>query len=128
MTEKSHNTRQQIHGESGQLSAHPALPNHAFRDECDVAMARMHADMHRGPWSGDIDRDFLAMMVPHHQGAVDMAALLLRYGRDPLVRRLAEEVIAGQSIEIAAMKDRLEVLESGRTSADEFPALTGVRG
>jgi len=91
-------------------------------------MARMHKDMHEGPFSGDVDQDFLAMMVPHHQGAIDMAALVLRHGRDPLVRRIAEDIMAGQQIEIDAMRGRLAILSGGGASANEFPALGGTRG
>jgi hypothetical protein len=106
----------------------PGLPDGPFYRANGIAMERMHAEMHRGPWSGDIDRDFLVMMIPHHQGAVDMAELLLRYGRDPLVRMIAEKVIAGQQTEISAMRARLAFLEGGGTSEREFPALGGLRG
>jgi uncharacterized protein (DUF305 family) len=77
--------------------------------------------------SSDADRDFLAMMIPHHQGAIDMARLVLVHGRDPLTRQLAEEIIASQQAEIASMQARLRVLRSGGAS-DEYPALFGTRG
>jgi uncharacterized protein (DUF305 family) len=77
--------------------------------------------------SGDPDRDFLAMMVPHHQGAVEMARLVLMHGRDPLTRQLADEIIASQQAEIASMRARLAILQAG-DSAGEFPTLSGTRG
>ena len=67
------------------------------------AMAKMMAGMSIRP-SGDVDRDFVDMMVPHHQGAIDMAVAVLRYGRNPQVRRLAQEIIIDQQQEIAAMR------------------------
>ena len=54
--------------------------------------------------TGDVDRDFVHMMVPHHQGAIDMAMAVLRYGHDPVVRRLAQEIVVTQQEEIAAMR------------------------
>jgi hypothetical protein len=54
--------------------------------------------------TGDVDADFVAMMVPHHQGAIDMAAAVLRYGRNTQIRRLAQEIIVTQQEEIAAMR------------------------
>ena len=84
--------------------------------------------MDAAPTSGDPDRAFLAMMIPHHQGAVDMARLVLVHGRDPLTRQLAEEVIASQTTEIASLSGRLRALEGGATDAGGFPELSGTRG
>jgi uncharacterized protein (DUF305 family) len=71
--------------------------------ENDAAMRKMMAGMDVKP-SGDVDRDFVDMMVPHHQGAIDMAVAVLRYGHNPVVRRLAQEIIVDQQQEIAAMR------------------------
>ena len=68
------------------------------------AMDRMHAAMNDVRVTGDIDRDFVAMMVPHHQSAVDMAEAYLRHGRDPELRRLAEQIIRSQHEEIRIMR------------------------
>jgi hypothetical protein len=68
----------------------------------EVAMKKMMEGMSAQP-SGDVDRDFVAMMVPHHQGAIDMAVAELRYGRNERLRRLAQEIIVTQQQEIAAM-------------------------
>jgi uncharacterized protein (DUF305 family) len=67
------------------------------------AMSKMMVDMGITP-SGDIDRDFVAMMAPHHQGAIDMARAELRYGRNEQLRRMAQEIIVTQQQEIAAMR------------------------
>ena len=71
--------------------------------ESAAAMNKMMADMAITP-SGDVDRDFVAMMVPHHQGAIDMARAELRYGRNEHLRRLAQEIIVTQRQEIVAMR------------------------
>ena len=73
-----------------------------FEVMMDEAVKRMHADMHV-PTTGDPDRDFARMMIPHHQGAIDMALVELRYGKDPRLRRLAQEIIVTQQQEIAVM-------------------------
>ena len=73
-----------------------------YLTENDTAMNKMMADMTIKP-SGDVDRDFVAMMVPHHQGAIDMAQAVLRYGRNEQLRRLAQEIVVTQQQEIAAM-------------------------
>jgi len=75
----------------------------AFLSENDAAMTKMMTDMEIKP-SGDVDRDFVEMMVPHHQGAIDMAQALLRYGRNEQLRRLAQEIIVTQQQEIAVMR------------------------
>jgi hypothetical protein len=75
----------------------------AFLAENDVAMTRMMNDMAVKP-TGDVDRDFVAMMIPHHQGAVDMAQAVLRYGKNEQLRRIAQEIVVEQLQEIAAMR------------------------
>jgi uncharacterized protein (DUF305 family) len=75
----------------------------AFLAENDAAMKKMMGDMEIKP-SGDVDRDFVAMMIPHHEGAIAMAQAELRYGRNERLRRLAQEIIVSQSQEIAVMR------------------------
>lgn len=92
-------------------------------------MEKMMSAMHAPGYSGDPNVDFLAMMIPHHQGAIDMARLALIHANDALTRRIAEDMIASQTTEIAAMTARLVLLRSGpRTEADSYPALGGLRG
>jgi hypothetical protein len=74
-----------------------------FMAENDAAMKKMMNGMAVKP-TGDVDADFVAMMVPHHQGAIDMAVAVLRYGRNAQIRRLAQEIIVTQQEEIAAMR------------------------
>ena len=69
------------------------------------AMDRMHADMAAA--TGDPDRDFLAMMIPHHQGAVDMAKIVLLHTKDPRIRNLAQSIITEQQYEIDLMRNML---------------------
>jgi hypothetical protein len=78
-------------------------PDASFIMESGVAMNRMMTEMGVAP-TGDVDADFTAMMVPHHQGAIDMAVAYLRYGKNERLRRLAQEIIITQSDEIAVMR------------------------
>ena len=73
------------------------------------AMERMDSEMDVPP-SGNYDRDFAAMMIPHHQGAVDMARIELQFGSDPVLRRLAQAIIVEQLQEIEVMKRQLQLL------------------
>ncbi|MBC7548555.1 MAG: DUF305 domain-containing protein [Polaromonas sp.] len=100
-----------------------------FETDMDAGMARMMQDMHGSNYTGNPDADFLAMMIPHHEGAVDMARLVLIHGRDPLVRQIAEDIIASQTVEIAAMRGRMAVLRHGPDpKPGGYPALGSVRG
>ncbi len=86
------------------------------------AMSKMMVDMGITP-SGDIDRDFVAMMVPHHQGAIEMAQAELRYGRNEQLRRMAQEIIVTQQQEIGAMRLAVgEPLPPSAPAPDQVPA------
>jgi len=85
------------------------------------AMTKMMIDMDIRP-SGDIDSDFVAMMVPHHQGAIEMAQAQLRYGRNDQLRRLSQEIIVTQQQEIVAMRLALgQPLPSPAPAPDQVP-------
>jgi Domain of unknown function (DUF305) len=99
----------------------------AFLADNDAAMTKMMAGMDVKP-SGDIDRDFAAMMIPHHQGAIEMAQAELRYGDNEQLRRIAQEIIVDQQQEIAAMHLALDqplppsVASPTQVSAPNVPA------
>ncbi|WMT78949.1 DUF305 domain-containing protein [Bradyrhizobium sp. Ash2021] len=85
------------------------------------AMTKMMIDMGIRP-SGDVDTDFVAMMVPHHQGAIEMAQAELRYGRNEPLRRMAQEIIVTQLQEITAMRLSLgQALPPSVPSPDQIP-------
>ena len=72
----------------------------------EAAMMKMHADMPMN-YSGDADTDFARGMIPHHEGAVAMANVQLQYGKSPEMRKLAEDIIKGQTAEIVTLRDWL---------------------
>jgi uncharacterized protein (DUF305 family) len=79
----------------------------AFYAEMANVNARMHDGMEIAR-SGNIDRDFVRMMIPHHQGAIDMARVLLKYGQDERLKRLAQSIIVEQGQEISYMRTLLD--------------------
>jgi uncharacterized protein (DUF305 family) len=81
--------------------------NSTFALQLMQAMDRMDSGMMAAKLTDDPDRDFAAMMIPHHQGAIDMAKAELIYGHDPVLRRLAEGIIVEQQQEIELMQRSL---------------------
>ena len=74
-----------------------------FLKENGAAMTKMITDMAVKP-TGNVDTDFVAMMIPHHQGAIEMAKTVLRYGRNAQLKRLAQEIVVTQQQEIIVMR------------------------
>ena len=89
----------------------------SFAAMMNAAMARMDRDMMRG-MNGDPDHDFAAMMIPHHQGDIDMAKAELIYGKDERLRRLAQGIIVEQNQEIAVMR---QILAEGSPARAPIP-------
>lgn len=75
------------------------------RPEMRQAMEKMNRDMVGVPMTGNPDRDFAAMMVPHHQGALDMSRVYLQEGKDPEMRRMAEKIIQDQEKDIRELRE-----------------------
>jgi uncharacterized protein (DUF305 family) len=74
-----------------------------FAQDMDTGMKKMDHDMSSAPMNGNVDHDFASMMIPHHQGAIDMAEGELKYGKDPEMRHLAQTIIVDQKKEIEFM-------------------------
>src|SRR6266403_1122374 len=103
-SEESHNSTRPAHHHMSEGRSGPAAGSETtFYTEMASVNARMHEGMEVAP-TGDSDRDFARMMIPHHQGAIDMALVLLKYGRDEKLRRLAQSIIVEQGQEIAYMR------------------------
>ena len=87
------------------LSITPALAHeHTSTDANKTAMEKMHQNMDI-QYTGDADKDFARGMIPHHEGAIDMAKTELKFGKDPELRKLAEDIITAQEKEIKQLKN-----------------------
>jgi len=91
------------HHASSESKSDEAPSTKAYREAND----KMHADMNVA-FTGDADIDFLRGMIPHHQGAIDMAKVVLKHGKDSRIRKLAEDIIKAQEAEIAQMQQWLK--------------------
>jgi uncharacterized protein (DUF305 family) len=80
-----------------------------------AANDKMHKDMMAAPYTDNTDVDFVRGMIPHHQGAVDMAKAVLAHGKDPEIRKLAEAIVKAQEEEIAFMNKWLQKQEKPKT-------------
>jgi len=91
-----------------QPSPNPSLSDKRAADpawsELSSSMEKMHVAVGSIRRSGDSDVDFVTLMLPHHQAAIDMARTQLMYGKDPQIRRLAQEIITDQQSEIELMQ------------------------
>ncbi len=108
------------HGHSAEAEVPPpfvATTAKPFPQLMEEAMVVMDYGMVKAPMNGNPDHDFAAMMIPHHQGAIDMAKVELLYGKNPVLRRLAQEIIVTQGSEITVMK--MQLSEPPRSDATE---------
>lgn len=108
---------QESHSHSREASVNPDW------SELLGSMEKMHVSMGSVQASGDSDVDFVRLMLPHHQAAIDMARTQLLYGNDPKMRRLAQEIITDQESEIQLMQLWLKQHGSGSQNANQSPGL-----
>jgi uncharacterized protein (DUF305 family) len=94
---------QGMKGHEGMDHMQPADSDAASTKDFKAAHAKMMEDM-AVAYTGNTDVDFVRGMIPHHQGAIDMAKVELKYGKDPEIRKLAEAIIAAQEKEIGQMR------------------------
>ncbi|HEY0164980.1 MAG TPA: DUF305 domain-containing protein [Sphingomicrobium sp.] len=104
--------QEHYHGRAGANRAPDAGASAAMM----AAMDRMHADMNKTQITGNVDRDFVTMMIPHHQSAVDMARVCLEAGRDPELRQLAQKIIASQEAEIEHMRSKAPAAQAAAST------------
>jgi uncharacterized protein (DUF305 family) len=105
-----------IDANDGQPSTEPAW------SDLVASMDKMHMAMGAVPQSVNTDVDFVRLMLPHHQAAIDMAKTQLLYGKDPQMRRLAQEIITDQQLEIELMQRWLKQHQGAQTEQNHTPA------
>jgi hypothetical protein len=97
--------------DGGQPGAHGAAQPKGDNGPSSAAFRAINQKMHDGmdiAFTGNTDVDFVRGMIPHHQGAVDMARTLIAFGKDPQLRKLAEDIVKAQESEIALMQEWLK--------------------
>jgi uncharacterized protein (DUF305 family) len=99
--------QQHAHGHATAVVSTATPDASSFAQQMSAAMDTMNVGMEQAPMNGDPDHDFASMMVPHHMGAVDMAKAELLGGKNPVLRRLAQEIIVTQGSEISVMQSEL---------------------
>ena len=102
----------------------PVSTAHTFTELMTNVDEVMHHGMVNAKRNGDPDHDFASAMIPHHQGAVDMAKVELLYGRDPVLRRMAQEIIVSQQQEITVMQRRIDSMPAPRATVPAIPPIT----
>jgi len=102
----------------------PVSTAHTFSELMANVDQVMHHGMSSAKRNGSPDHDFASAMIPHHQGAVDMAKVELLYGRDPVLRRMAQEIIVSQQQEITVMQQRIDAMPSPPTNTPATPPIT----
>ena len=93
-----------VAGFSHQAFSTVANQAQSFQEQIHSSMKKMDKEMMGAPMSGEPDRDFVTMMIPHHQGAIDMAKAILQNGKDRQIRAMAQKVITDQEREIKEMQ------------------------
>jgi hypothetical protein len=110
-------------GAQAEIHAHGSQPTvDSDWSELIAGMDKMHMAMGAVKRSGNADVDFVRLMVPHHQAAIDMARTQLLYGKDAQMRRLAQEIITDQQLEIELMQRWLKQRESTQPKENQTPA------
>ncbi|KQQ17590.1 hypothetical protein ASF56_22990 [Methylobacterium sp. Leaf122] len=103
---QAHDTNQTGHAGHDAMTATDKTDSPATKAFRDVD-AEMHRDMDIR-YTNDVDTDFVRGMIPHHKGAIGMAKVALQYSKDPEIRKLAEEIIKAQEVEISQMQEFLK--------------------
>jgi uncharacterized protein (DUF305 family) len=116
--QEQHHQHGQPVGKAPAFVASTAKPYAALAGD---AMAVMDEGMRRAPMNGAAEHDFVTMMIPHHQGAIDMAKALLLYTQDPELRNIAQGIITEQQNEIKVMQAWLQRYQAAHAGLSSTP-------
>lgn len=115
---------QETHSGHAASASSGATGQGAHQSEMQSLMQKMHTDMNQ-PMKGNADVDFATMMIPHHQGAIDMAKIQLKYGKDEKLRKMAQQIIEAQEKEIAELRERIADLQKADGGGSTSSAAAG---